>query len=543
MKYLWYMCYAFICISTLTIWLVEASADRFELEVRPNPFGVNQAVDLIVKVVNNDGSVVKDYDKDVFIEWDKLSDSEIELPWGWIYQFQATDQGNKIFSKGIVIKKEGTFKIMVSDILDDKIRWEVNVTVTKNGEWQASGYITIISPVADGIESESSIHVYGRSELKNSPLDLYLDWVKIKDTKTSNNGDFSIYLNDITSGAHLLQLKIKDMNDTVIWSSEEIRFTYTNAGSNLFKTLDILPSEVVKIGTKTALLVKTLETVSTTEIIFPDSKKIILDRIWPGEFKKEFIADTPWSYPLTVKLTTDTQKKQYDKVKTLTVLANAMLWPVKAMRVQSNPSQIDLNWTYSWQIAQFKIIYGFSPESLDLQVISQSPTLTIWDTDIHQTYYFKVYPQDSLGNDVWAASTIVKVWPISAANKINSTCVIWNIDLSSKKIWDSYYITRNKAPGAIKYHVYRSEEETDNLTKMVKVWETVYTKFEYPFDPKSSKELYAYYRVEWICADNKTTKLSNVKEVKVWPKENIMMLILIWLIVYSMFQLKAIKKS
>lgn len=71
---------------------MSASASRFELEVRPNPLAVNQAVDLIAKVIDQNGNIVKDYDKDVFIEADKLSDSEAELPGGGIYQFQPTDQ-------------------------------------------------------------------------------------------------------------------------------------------------------------------------------------------------------------------------------------------------------------------------------------------------------------------------------------------------------------------------------------------------------------------------------------------------------------------
>lgn len=538
LKYL----YSVIVVMTSMSW-VYANVSRFELEVRPTTIAVNQAADLIAKVVDQDGNTIKDYDKDVFIEIEQLSDSEAELPWGGIYQFQTTDQGNKIFSKGLTIKKEWTFKVVMSDILDSKIKWEVTVVVTKDGAWKSSWYITVISPLPDSIESESSIHVYGRSELKNSPLELYMDGIKIKDSKTSNNGDFSFYLNDVSSWAHILQLKIKDLNNILIGSSDEIRFTYLDQNVGLFKTLDILPSPLVKIGAKVTLVVKTAQSVSTAEVIFPDAKKIILDKVGAWEFKKDLIADTPGSYPLSVKLSTNTEKKQFDKVKTLTVMPAVVLGPVKGMRVQSDPTQIDLNRTVSGQVDVYKVIYGLSAQDLDLTTNTQTTSLTVPDTDTSKTYFFKIYPQDTNGNDLGAASDIVQVWPIQNNIKTASVCIIDNIQLSSKQIGDAHYITWNQAPWAVKYDVYRSEKQTDNILEMVKVGETVETQFEYPFDPNASQELYAYYRVKGICADNKTVKLSNVKEVKVGPKENIMMLMLIGLIVYSIFQLKSIKRS
>jgi hypothetical protein len=525
--------------------LVFAAPDHFDIEVRPNPMSVNQPADIIIKILDKDGIVVKDYQQDIFIEseTDKLSDSEVEFPWWWIYQFQPTDQWNKIFSKWFIVKKEWTFKIIVTDILKQDIRWETTVVVKKDWGWNASGYITVISPVADSIESDSSLHIYGKSELQNSPLEFYLDGTKIKDTKTSNNGDFSIYLNDISSGVHLLQLKIKDLNNNLIGSSDEIKFTYLGHSKSLYQSLELLPANIVTVGTKVTALLKTATTVTIAELIFPDAKKIIFEKVWPGEFKKDFLADKDGLYWLTVKLTTDMDKNQYDNVQTLTVLPLALLGPIKAMRAQADPTQIDLSWTYSGQISQFKVLYGLASDSLDLEISTPTPSLTIPQTDTSKIYYFKIYPQDWNGNDIWWASNIVQVWPIVQTKTTTPICVIDNIQLNSKKIWDKYYIYRNAAPGAIKYNVYRSETKFEDLTDMIKVGETIQTKFEYPFDPKAEKELYAYYRIEGICADNQTTKLSNVKQVKVWPKENIVMLMIIGLIVYSMFQLKMIKRT
>jgi hypothetical protein len=75
LKYL----YSVIVVMTSMSW-VYANVSRFELEVRPTTIAVNQAADLIAKVVDQDGNTIKDYDKDVFIEIEQLSDSEAELP-------------------------------------------------------------------------------------------------------------------------------------------------------------------------------------------------------------------------------------------------------------------------------------------------------------------------------------------------------------------------------------------------------------------------------------------------------------------------------
>lgn len=134
--------------------------DAFIVEVSPSSFDTNQAVDMTIKAVTANGDVVKDYVGDVFIEVNGIVDSsEYVVPGDGLYTFLAQDQGTKTFSKGLLIKREGSFGIRVSDIGNDKIEGEKTILVGNAHNDAADKNITIISPVADGIERNNVVNI------------------------------------------------------------------------------------------------------------------------------------------------------------------------------------------------------------------------------------------------------------------------------------------------------------------------------------------------------------------------------------------------
>jgi len=99
-----------------------ADPDAFIVDVVPSSFNVNDAVDITIKAVTADGNVVNTYQGDVFIEIGGIVDSaDYTVPSDGLYTFMPEDQGVKLFSKGLIIKKAGTFTIKVSDIINDSI--------------------------------------------------------------------------------------------------------------------------------------------------------------------------------------------------------------------------------------------------------------------------------------------------------------------------------------------------------------------------------------------------------------------------------------
>lgn len=67
--------------------------DAFIVEVTPSSFDVNQAVDITIKAVKADGTVIKEYQGDVFIEIEGIVDTaDYTVPSDGLYTFLPQDQ-------------------------------------------------------------------------------------------------------------------------------------------------------------------------------------------------------------------------------------------------------------------------------------------------------------------------------------------------------------------------------------------------------------------------------------------------------------------
>lgn len=125
-----------------------ADPAAFIVDVSPSSFNVNETVDLTIKAVNANGDVIKTYQGDVFIEILGIVDTaDYTVPSDGLYTFMPEDQGVKLFSKGLSIKKAGTFTIKVSDIINDSILGQKTVIVGNGEEQQTAESIALISPV------------------------------------------------------------------------------------------------------------------------------------------------------------------------------------------------------------------------------------------------------------------------------------------------------------------------------------------------------------------------------------------------------------
>lgn len=83
-----------------------ADPDAFVVEVVPSSFDVNETVDITVKAVKSNGEIVKEYQGDVFIEIEGIVDTaDYTVPSDGLYTFLPQDQGMRLFSKGLAIKK------------------------------------------------------------------------------------------------------------------------------------------------------------------------------------------------------------------------------------------------------------------------------------------------------------------------------------------------------------------------------------------------------------------------------------------------------
>ena len=219
------------------------------MEVQPSSFDVNQAVDLTVKAVNVNGDVIKDYQGDIFIEVDGLNDTaDYVVPSDGLYTFVPEDQGVKTFSKGITIKKQGTFGIKVSDIINENIKGEKTVIVgdTHNITTDTKN-ISIVTPIADGTEKNATVNIIARApDLPNSPYAIYLNDSIVSQGTTDDIGDINVYASGTSLGLNQLQIKISNANNEIIGQSESTKFSYTPIQDGVFNSIQIMPSSKIK---------------------------------------------------------------------------------------------------------------------------------------------------------------------------------------------------------------------------------------------------------------------------------------------------------
>jgi cysteine-rich repeat protein len=108
---------------------------------------------------------------------------------------------------------------------------------------------------------------------------------------------------------------------------------------------------------------------------------------------------------------------------------------------------------------------------------------------------------------------------------IQSSCNTGNIPLETMQINGQYYISWKPIDKAVSYIVYRADKSVSSLNAMNVVSRTVSTKFEYPFDPNSEMDQYAWYAVEAICENNDQKQIGNITAVKVGPEHTILFIL------------------
>ncbi len=519
-----------------------ADPDAFIVEVVPSSFEVNEAVDLTIKATNINGDVIKDYQGDVFIEIEGIVDTaDYTVPSDGLYTFLPEDQGVKLFSKGLSIKKSWTFTIKVSDIINDTIVGKKTVIVGSTETHTAADTITIISPIAGGIEKNNVANVMANAPtLPNAPYQIFVNNISVAQGMSTANGDISAYVSGIQEGDNILQIKILNANNEVIGESQVITFKYEPIKDGVFNGIKIEPTGAIKQWSKVKFTVTTSESVTSAQLKLSDGKSIPMDKSNAGSFTKEVVMDTKGTIQTDVDLIVLGQAKSYTGVATVIVEEGVAIGKIRMYSDSIDKSKLNVTREPIGTIPQYKIEYGTSKNTLDMSVVVKTNEIMIENLTVGQTYYFQITPLDENGTPSWTASEITEV---KAGDAIS--CIVVGIKISTGQIGDKFYLIRSGVANVEKYIIYRSDFDVTESSQMQKIGETTGTMFEYPFNPNpaSKKYKYAYYIVEAVCKDGTNIKIDSTKKIVVGPAENIMLIILISLFGYTIYKLYGFSKN
>ncbi len=529
-----------LAIGFLSNHTYAVTPETFIVEVSPSSFEVNEAVDLTIKAAKANGEIIKDYQGDVFIEIEGIVDTaDYTVPSDGLYTFVAENQWVKLFSKWLSIKKSWTFTIKVSDIVDDSIIGKKTVIVGKTTSATSTQTISIISPIAGGIEKNNIANVMAAAPtLPNAPYQVYVNNAMVSEGMTNANWDVNAYVNGINEWDNILQIKILNANNEIIGQSETVSFTYQPIKDGVFNGITIEPTGKIKQWQKATFTVKTSESVTSAQIKLGDTKAVPMDKKSAWVFTKQILIDQESNLKVDVDLIVLWQTKNYTNVATVIVEKWNAIGKVRLYSDSIDKTKLNVTREVIGGAAQYKIDYGTSQDYLDFTTTVQTNEIIIENLSIGDIYYFQITPLDSAGVPSGSPSEITQA-------KIGEdiSCVVVGITISTGQIGEKYYLMRSGVANIEKYIIYRSEFETSDREKMQKVGETTGTMFEYPFNKLSKTEKYAYYLIEGVCKDGTTLKIDNVKKIVVGPVENILLIILISMFSYTIYKLYGYSKN
>ncbi len=386
----------------------------------------------------------------------------------------------------------------------------------------------------------------GNSDSKKTPLQFFVDDKKLlTEGETDETGNFSIYLADVTSGAHILQVKMVDYQGQVLGESDEIPFTYVLPATDWFlQSFTASPSWEIKAGDAVVFDAKVDGSVRSVEIKVGSVGTFIMDRSSMGVFNKTVIVNTPWLHTVDATLIFEWgQRTIYADRATLNIKTTEGISTLKVVNNASDPSKVSLSWIPIWTPKSYVIRYGQSQDNLNLEAKTSLPNVEISNLEIGKQYFFQVFVVDESGAIVWKWSDIASIVTQgqNAAWENNGTtwpsCTVVGIKIRTEKIWDQYFLVWDPVPWVVEYHVYKSEYEVSSIENMQKIWSTTIPQFSYPFDPTAEKDEYTFYSVVATCSDGQNLQIDGVKKVHTWPISDMILLLFISLLFYSLYRI------
>lgn len=540
------------------IWTIFAQnllPDEAEIEVK-NPITQWEATNLTITMKKNWDRMTS-YMWSIFImitdeNWKAINQNEYTLPSQWMYEFTTSDMGTVTFQRWLEIKKEWTFYIEVSDFDDDKTLWQQEIIVQKSKQNHWSSNIEILNPNPDVPLTTEVIDLLAMApDLKNSFVTIYIDETPIQTSSvvvTDSQGLISYKIPDIVAWKHTLSLEIQDVDWTILWNSKTINFTYSPENFSLFKDISITPESWLMIEDTVDITVNTDELAESVTMFLsdrPENDSIILNKIWNGKFGQKVFLIKTWSVEISLQISAsnNSTNQTFSWVKTLNVWWIPTISNITT-KIDTWNNTVDIsrdaeNWT-AWS---FLLEYSYDENNLEFNKKVEETQFRFTGVPEDQPVYLRITPYRDNWQKHWTASKTIQFViskPTVTTTQSDTpefdmppapkTCTVQNINTRTKKIWDKYYLVRDKVENVSKYIVYSSP--TESISDRVKVYETTDTSYEYPFDHTSEEDIFMYFRIDWVCDEKEELQLSWATKVQVWPSENFFLLLCMTLLIY-----------
>jgi len=588
---------AIMWLSFWNIFAQNILPDSAEIEVK-SPIMEWEAANLSITMMRN-WSRMTNYDGSIYItiqdeNWARLKSNEYKLPNWDIYTFLETDLWFKEFQKWLEIKKEWIFYVQVEDLNDpdEKVLWRQQVTVIKNPTPQWNYHIEVLSPLSESTVTNEKLDIlWSIKELPNSKALIYIDSKPAETVDVDSAWMINYSIPNIDLWKHSLKIEVPDMDWTILWTSDKINFSVVEWWNVKIKSVSVEPRDLLMVWDKTKITVFTDEMVEWVNMKLsdrPENDALILTKDWLWEFSYNVYLIATWEVNISLETTTanNSISEIHENIEKFYVLDTPEIYNATFTQDPENQSG-----TASWDILywdpvnSYIIKYRWSWNNLSWEAQTENKSFTFKDVPYDTEINLNITPvrKNSLNLTThWAASETIKFiirkpntcwdWICSAwetaescpedcwgtaicwnwicelwetaescpddctwTTIIRSSCVAQTVPVRTTKIWDNYYLIRDKAKDITKYVIYSSTSQ--DIKTRTKIFETKDTSYEYPFDYNAKEDTYMYFWVVWICEDWWEVELSWATKVQVWPAENFFLLLCLTFLIYFWIKL------
>ena len=581
----------FIWLGFWTIFAQTILPDSAKITVK-DPIIMWEATNLKIEILKNE-STMTSYNGTIRIvvteeNWTKLKDNEYTVPSRWRYTFLWSDLWIKEFQRWLEIKKEWKFYIEVSDLNDneDKILWKQLVNVIRKDSENEIKDIDVTYPFPNATLIGEKVEIIANcTEIPNSKATIYIDEKEVWTTNVASDWWIHYTVWNVVAWPHTLRIEIPDVEWKIMWKSSNIFFTNSPAWTDGIKSVLVEPEKWLMIWDIPTVTVYTDEMIESVKIKLsdrPENESMVMNKNWVGEFIQNVFLLGTWEISLSFETSSSNNSvvKSYDNYKTITVSDVPSVYNVK-VDTDSEAKTADVSWetTNSSVVTSYLIDWRVEWSNLSWKDWSEKALFKFNDVPYDTIINLNITPYRNKQAKHWAASKTIKfviskdsncwnliceawetaetcpqdcwaicwnwiceVWETAETCpedcswwKPVSLCVAQTIPVRTQKIWDSYYLIRDKAENVTKYIVYSST--TQNIKDRTKIYETSDTSYEYPFDYEAKEDVYMYFWVVGICESWEEVELTGATKVQVWPAENFFLLICLTLLIYAWIKL------
>lgn len=266
--------------------------------------------------------------------------------------------------------------VKVSEIINEAIKGDATLVVNGGGSSTTLGSVTISSPTSNSTETNNTINIVGNSSLMNSPLEIYINGILVKEDLTSSNGDFNVYVTDIQPGENTLQAKIVDVDGNEVAVSSTVSFLYQPSGEAGMQSFEVLPGTTVKQGQKVTFVFTAAGARSVELTVVPGdgstTQKVPLDNVEGDTRSKEYLMDKAGSFTVNAAMNADGTTKTYNNISTLSVVDTKSVQEVKYYVDNVDKTKLHLSWMYLGNYAADETPYFLVQHGSDKAMLSKS---------------------------------------------------------------------------------------------------------------------------------------------------------------------------